>query len=213
MSTRLVGTWAAPWNVTYQRTLSIPCNNLSIVGKGQGETTVHGGLVAEDGRSLSVTSLALKNSSGGRVTGLIISGMGTKLDLQKVTVENCKGGGVDARDGAKVVATGCQFSQNGTTGVYVAGSTTTARLTNCISHHNKVAGVLAAYGAVVDLMGEGTSVHDNERYGLYAFDRGTTINVYQPCILNDMSHGNKRQNIFEQSGGIVRQKEKYNKKK
>jgi len=42
-------------------------------------------------------------------------------------------------------------------------------------------------GAVVDLMGEGTSMHDNEGYGLSAWNRGTTINVYQPCILNDMS--------------------------
>ena len=44
------------------------------------------------------------------------------------------------------------------------------------------------------------SVHDNER-------GGTTINVYQPCVLNDMSHGNKDQNIYEQDGGIVQQKD------
>ena len=55
---KVVGTWTAPWNVTYQRTLSIPCNNLSIVGKGQGETTVHGGLVAEAGRSLTASQVS-----------------------------------------------------------------------------------------------------------------------------------------------------------
>jgi len=74
--------------------------------------------------------------------------------------------------------------------VTVQGSTTTARLTNCISHHNKYNGVFASDGAVVDLMGEGTSMHDNERYGL----------------LNDMSHGNKRQNICR-AGGTVQQKD------
>ena len=58
-------------------------------------------------------------------------------------------------------------------------------------------------------MGEGTSVHDNGRDGLYASNRGTTINVYQPCVLNDMSHGNKGQNIYMYmlGGGIVRQRD------
>jgi hypothetical protein len=59
---------------------------------------------------------------------------------------------------------------------------------------------------VVDLMGEQTSVHDNEGHGLAAYDFGT-INVYQPCVLNDMSHGNKRQNICEAYGGLVQQKD------
>jgi len=56
-------------------------------------------------------------------------------------------------------------------------------------------------------MGEGTSVHDNERHGLYACNRDATINVYQPCVVNDMSHGNKHQNIRMVSGGIVQQKD------
>ena len=99
--------------------------------------------------------------------------------------------------------------QNGGHGVCVNGSTTTARLTNCTSHHNKHNGVHAESGAVVDLMGEGTSVHDNEGYGLSAQFRGSTINVYQPCVLNDMSHGNKRQNIYMgyDNSGTVQQKD------
>ena len=62
-------------------------------------------------------------------------------------------------------------------------------------------------GAVVDMMGEGTSVHDNERHGLYAYNSGSTINVYQPCVLDDMSHGNKRQNIRMVNRGTVGQKD------
>ena len=109
--------------------------------------------------------------------------------------------------GASVKTTQCEFSENGRSGVYVSGSTTTACLTNCISHHNKLDGVTARSGAVVDLMGEQTSVHDNEGHGLYARLRGTTINVYQPCVLNDMSHGNKGQNICEDLGSRVQQKD------
>ena len=83
--------------------------------------------------------------------------------------------------------------------MFVDGSTTT--------HHNIGSGVRAYFGAVVDLMGEQTSVHDNEGYGLSAWYHGSTINVYQPCVLNDMSHGNKRQNIDEYKGGRVQQKD------
>jgi hypothetical protein len=62
-------------------------------------------------------------------------------------------------------------------------------------------------------MGETTSVHDNERYGLIACHGGTTINVYlyQHCVLNDVSHEHKRQNIYELGGGTVQQKEARNK--
>ena len=47
-------------------------------------------------------------------------------------------------------------------------------------------------------MGEGTSMHDNERFGLSAFFSGSTINVYQPCVLNDMSHGNENVGTVQQ---------------
>jgi len=190
---------------TQQKTLSVPFDNLSFVGKGDGKTIVHGCFVVENGREISFEGLTVKNPSG--KYGLFAFGVGTKMVLQNVTVENCQLCGVRVEGGAKLDATGCQFHQNGAYGVIVFGSTTTARLTNCISHHNKSHGVFARFGAVVDLMGEGTSVHDNEKNGLSAWDRGTTINVYQPCVLNDMSHGNKEQNIYMIMGGIVQQKD------
>ena len=201
---------------TYQKMLSVPFNNLSFVGKGEGETIVHGGFVVEKGRKISVKGLTMKNTSG---FGVFASGVGTEMVLENVTVEECQYHGVCVRDGAKFDATGCQFHQNGDCGVRVTGSATTARLTNCTSHHNKWDGVCASSGAVVNLMGEGTSVHDNERHGLSAencdhHQQETTINVYQPCVLihgvdyhsKIVSHGNKRQNIFMDFGGIVQQK-------
>jgi hypothetical protein len=127
------------------------------------------------------------------------------MEISRVTIKECQNYGVYVREGAKFDGTGCHFYQNRLSGVFVAGSTTTARLTNCTSHHNKYAGVFAFSGAVVDLMGEQTSVHDNEGDGLSAF--GATINVYQPCVLNDMSHGNKGQKIREYVSGRVHQKD------
>jgi len=200
----VVGICEVPIYGTCQKTLSIPFDNLSFVGKGEGETIVDGGFAVENGRKISFESLTLKNTSG--KYGLFASGAGTEMILQNVTIEECPNIGVDVVGGAKLAATGCQFHQNGHSGLVVSGSTTTARLTNCTSHHNKYHGVNAGNGAVVDLMGEGTSVHDNKMYGLFACNRGSTINVYQPCVLNDMSHGNKRQNIKE-FGGRVQQKD------
>ena len=200
----VVGSWKDPWFTTYQKMLSVPCNNLSIVGQGEGVTIVEGGLVVENGRKVSVEGLTMKNASG---LGVVASGAGTEIVLKKMTVEECQSTGVYVYEGAQLVATECHFHQNGGNGVYVNGSTTTVRLTNCTSHHNKGSGVYACSGAVVDLMGAGTSVHDNEGNGLSALFGGSTINVYQPCVLNDMSHGNKGQNIDEYDGGIVQQKD------
>jgi hypothetical protein len=199
----VVGSWTHPCGATFQNMLSVPCNHLSFVGQGEGVTIVEGGLVVENGRKVSVEGLTMKSASG---YGVYASGAGTEIVLKKMTVEECQSVGVYVRDGAQLVATECHFHQNGGNGVSVHGSTTTARLTNCTSHHNKGSGVQAFSGAVVDLMGAGTSVHDNERDGLSACFGGSTINVYQPCVLNDMSHGNKEQNIYEDDG-IVQQKD------
>jgi hypothetical protein len=172
-------------------------------GKEKDKVVIIGGLAVRTGGCLCLTDVTVKDSRG---DGLFVSGAGTQVVLQNVNVENNQSDGVYVWDGAQLVATECHFHQNGESGVGVEGSTTTARLTNCTSHHNKYKGVHARFGAVVDLMGEQTSVHDNERYGLRACHGGSTINVYQPCVLKAMSHENKGQNIYEDRGGIVQQK-------
>ena len=199
--------------------LRVPHVNVSIgikeqeKGKEKEKVDIIGGLEVGNGGCLCLTGVTVKDSSG--QNGLRAYGAGTKMVLKNVKVEKCQNEGVNVDDGANLNATGCHFHQNGVHGVWVHGSTTTARLTNCTSHHNKSNGVLADSGAVVDLMGEETSVHDNEGFGLFARWSGA-INVYQPCVLNDMSHGNKgqrlsgrggRQNIRMVAGGRVQQKD------
>ena len=61
--------------------------------------------------------------------------------------------------------------------------------------HNKLDGVNAYSGAVVYLMGEGTSVHDNSEDTACPQNTvantvaapSTSIDMYQPCVLNNMS--------------------------
>ena len=190
----VVGSWKDPWGYT----LSVTFDNMSFVGQGERETIVEGGFFVEKGRTVSFEGVTVKDSS---TCGLYASGAGTQVVMQNVNVENSRYDGVRVSDGAQLVATECHFHQNRGSGVVVNRSTTTARLTNCTSHHNKQDGVCACSGAVVDLMGEQTSVHDNERYGLYACFGGSTINV-----LKYKSHGNKHRNIGEFRSGCVQQK-------
>ena len=205
----VAGTWTNPSCTTYQQTLSVLCDKLSIVGQGRGETFIYGGLVVENGRSLSITGLTIKNPSG---YGLVAMGEGmtnvtkmTKMIVRNVKIEECLYHAVSAEGvgGVELEANEVQVCKNGECGVWVVGLKTIARLTNFISHNNKSAGVCTSSSAVVDLKGERTSVHDNEGYGLYA--AGTTINVYRPCVLSQVSRGNRRQNVAKINGGIVRQ--------
>ena len=218
-------TWTTPAGITHEQTLAFPWNNISIVGKGEAETTILGGLAAENGKHLTVTNLTINNSSG---FGLFGDGFGTTMKLNHVTLKECQFTGICVRDGAKLVANNCTFAFNGGHGVWldacghsvvgplqyngdhrmlwINGHPTTARLTNCKSHHNKHAGVRAYKGAVVDLMGERTSVHDNERNGLWSSQPESSINVYQPCILDQMSFRNGGENIKMAHDGTVQQK-------
>ena len=198
----VVGEWTSPHGSPCQQMLSVTCNTLSIVGEGQEKTTINGGFLVEHGESLSITGVTIKNPRG---FGLVASG---KIKLRDVTIGECQSNGLTVRDG-ELDATECHFCHNGYLGVGVRGSTTTARLANCTAHHNKRDGVQASFGAVVDLMGEGTSVHNNEGNGLCAYSRGSTINVYRPCVLGDVSHGNKGQNINRglNNRGTIQQKE------
>ena len=120
--------------------LTVPHVNLSIgikeqeKGKEKDKVAIIGGLGVVNGVCLCLTDVTVKDSRG---IGLYASGAGTQVVLQNVNVENNQDSGVCVFGGAQLVATECHFHQNGRSGVSVTGSPTTARLTNCTSHHNK----------------------------------------------------------------------------
>ena len=86
-------------------------------------------------------------------------------DINEVTkcVTECWNHGVYVIRGAKLNARECEVGKNGGHGVWVDGSTTTALLTDCTSHHNRGAGVFANSGGAVDLMGEDVRVRQRRR--------------------------------------------------
>jgi len=81
----VVGSWTDPsmFGSTYQKMLPVPCDNLSFVGQGEGETIVHGGFAVVNGRKVSIAGLTMKNPSG---FGLFAFGAGTEMVVQNVTV-------------------------------------------------------------------------------------------------------------------------------
>ena len=110
----VVGSWEDPEDGdVMQKMLSVPCNNLSFVGQGEGVTIVEGGLAVENGRKVSVEGLTMKNASG---YGVVALGAGTEIVLKKMTVEECQSTGVVVYEGAQLVAMECHFHQNGGNG-------------------------------------------------------------------------------------------------
>ena len=190
----VVGSWNPPLSDRmYHQTLA--CGNLCIIGQGQGETILYGRLVAEGGKTLNLQGITIKNPRG---VGLVADGEGTQLDMRDVTIEECKSTGVRASNGATINAAKCQFKKNGGSGFNVSDTGTSASLTDCTFVHNVYDGVSSSKDAVMNLMGEETSMHDNKRYGMHAFDCGT-INVHTDC---DVFIGNKGENVC-QDGGVV----------
>ena len=53
-------------------------------------------------------------------------------------------------------------------------------------------------------MGEGTSVHDNERCGLQAYYHGSSMNIYIPSrSITALVHDNKGNDLYTVSGGKI----------
>ena len=75
--------------------------------------------------------------------------------------------------------------------------------TNCFIHHNGVDGVLAGgVGTLVELRGEQTEIHHNERDGLSAWENAT-INIYIPSRPTTALVHDNRKDLATTSGGKI----------
>ena len=95
--------------------MTVPHVNLSIgskeqeKGKEKEKVDIIGGLRLVNGGCLCLNRCHREGSSG---RSLRASGAGTEMVLKIMTVEECPDEGVEAQDGAKLVATDCTFRQN-----------------------------------------------------------------------------------------------------
>ena len=172
------------------------CNNITIVGKGKGKTTILGGFHVNGKQNVKIEQLSSTNQTG---LGLFCAGSGTNVDVTECCFKKCIFG-MGVGDGATATATRCDFMENGQVGVACRGADTKVRLNDCMMHHNGMAGLYADELAVVDLHGTKTDIHSNKGIGIYA-TRNAKVNIHLPSQHNT-THDNGRDR-YQGSGGSI----------
>ena len=133
--------------------------------------------------------------------GLLLQGSETTVDVLKCVVKECGGDGMCVREGATVIATQCEFMENGGSGVFCCDANTKARLYDCQMHHNGQHGLWAHDDAVVDLHGTKTDMHSNKVRGIYASSHGK-VNIHLPSQHNT-THDNVGGDRHQWNGGSI----------
>ena len=174
--------------------ITVDCNNVTIVGKGKGKTTILGGLHVNGKQNVKIQELSAINIAG---HGLVCLGSGSNVDVTECCFKKCQGNGMFVGagatvtatrcdfmensqcgmivdDGATVTATQCDFMENGDCGVECVGANTKVRLNDSTMHHNFVYG-LQAYGEGIFCGGamllkvSDSTMHHNGESGLQAY--------------------------------------------
>ena len=147
----------------------------------------------------------------------------TNVEVLECSVEECFNVGMDVVDGATVIATRCDFMENGDCGVGASDPNTKLRLNDCTMHHNNTGlvardpntkvrlndctmhhnqrGVTAFSSAVVDLHGEDTDIHSNTTAGIVASFNGK-VQIHLPSQHNT-SHDNGMQDREQWGEGTI----------
>jgi hypothetical protein len=184
---------------SYSGTLMhVSCNNITIIGKGKGKTTILCGFFVDGKQNVKMEQLCVTNA----VYGLVCKGSGTNVDATECCFKKCRSGGMDVTNGATVTATRCDFMENGNFGVVCSGANTKVRLNDSTMHHNGMIGLWAYDHAVVDLHGTKTDTHSNKLFGIWAASRAK-VNIYLPFPQHNTSHDNGGHDRLEESGGSI----------
>jgi hypothetical protein len=178
--------------------MHVSCNNITIIGKGKGKTTILGGLYVNGKQNVKFEQLAVTNDAG---CGLFCRGSGTNVDVTECCFKKCQFSGMDVRECATVTATRCDFMENDQYGVGCNGANTKARLNDSTMHHNGWDGLLARAHVVVELHGTNTDIHSNKGNGIFAL-RNAKINIHLPPQHNT-THDNAWDNRNQHNGGSI----------
>jgi hypothetical protein len=163
----------------------VTCNNIKIIGKGKGKTTILGGFYVNGKQNVKMEQLVVTNDAG---CGLLCEGSGTNVDATECCFKNCRASGMLVKEGATVTATRCDFMENGHHGVASSRANTKVRLNDSTMHHNDGYGLGAYNDCAVDLHGTKTAIHSNKQDGLFAIGNAK-VNIHLPSQHNT-SHDN-----------------------
>jgi len=176
----------------------VSCNNIKIIGKGKGKTTMLGGFSVNGKQNVKMEQFSATNDAG---YGLVCDGSGTNVDVTECCFKKCQLSGMFVEEGATVTATQCDFMENGQCGVACFGANTKVRLNDSTMHHNGWAGLGADDHAVVDLHGTKMDMHSNKQFGIFAHDNAK-VNIHLPSQHNT-SHDNVMDNRCQVRGGSI----------
>jgi len=179
--------------------MSVRCNNITIVGKGKGNTTILGGFHVHGKQNVKMEQLSVTNQDGGY--GLLCEGSVTNVDVTECCFKKCQKSGVVVRGRATFTATQCDLMENGQFGVECFRANTKVRLNDSTIHHNGLAGLFAANHAVVNLHGTKTDIHSNKHGGIGATENAK-VNIHLPSQHNT-SHDNANRDRNQFRGGSI----------
>jgi hypothetical protein len=178
--------------------LHVSCNNITIIGKGKGKTTILGGFYANGKQNVKMEQFTVTNRDG---YGLFCKGSGSNVDVTECCFKRCEFSGMDVREGATVIATRCHFMENGHYGVSCYDANTKVRLNDSTMHHNVYDGLGACDHAVVNLHGTKTDIHSNRENGIWASKNGK-VNIHLPSQHNT-THDNRTDRVQFNGGSIA----------
>ena len=177
--------------------LVVTCNNVTFTGRGSSRTTVRGGIRVTNRMNVFFEQLNATNPQG---NAFYMAGSETNVEVLECTVKECGTSGMSVNGGATVVATRCDFMENGNCGVYAREPNTKVRLNDCTMHHNSY-GLCAENHAVVDLYGKTTDIHSNTDYGICAATNGK-VQIHLPSEHNT-SHDNRHEDRHQWGEGTI----------
>jgi hypothetical protein len=181
----------------------VNCNNITIVGKGKGKTTILGGFWVNGKQNVKIEQLSAINANA---VGLYCKGSGTNVDVTECCFKKCRDSGMIVGEGATVTATRCDFMENGHYGVFCHGANTKVRLNDSTIHHNGDDGLFANDHTVVDLRGTKTDIHSNKQGGVCATGNAK-VNIHLPSQHNTFHDNNVGQsrvhNRVQEDGGSI----------
>ena len=163
-------------------------SGIKISGAGMGKTTLVGVVIVKKTRDIELDNLSImsgyKPTKGkNKGCGLRVENGGSAI-VTRCEVKCCRGCGVEVRESSYL-------------SMIAIGSGTRCTITNLESYHNERCGLSAMDGAIVDIQGKRTNIHDNDGPGLSATGAGATIRINLPRAISWNKDGGNGRSLSE----------------
>jgi hypothetical protein len=200
----VTSSWTDSRGRVYQTTLVISCSNVTFIGQGISKTTISGGFAIHNVQNITLKQITVTNKS---FSGILLHG--GEVELVDAAVVYCRDTGIRVNNIAstlsQLVATRCEMSNNGASGLSIYNNNThispNVCLKNCISHHNWSNGIDVSDKGVIDVHGDATAIHSNGKHGIFAANSGKVI-LHLPSHHNT-SYNNTRGDRIVRGGTIT----------